>query len=70
MNLDAYTNLTDHVFHQILLSKSPYLKDVSILVVYYVATKPALYLYVVAGAAKQNSEKGIIQVHWPSKTKE
>lgn len=31
----AYTNLTDHVFHQILLSRDPKLKEASILIVYW-----------------------------------
>ena len=28
----AYTNLTDHVFHQILLSRDPKFKEASILI--------------------------------------
>jgi len=33
-DMHAYTNLTDNVFYQILLSTDPKLKDVSIPVVY------------------------------------
>lgn len=66
-DMHAYTNLTDHVFHQILLSTDPNLKEVSILMFYWLVYKYNT-LSIVSGDTEQYIEKEAIQVCWTDST--